>query len=430
MSFLLSLGSSLYIAGHDTHVPLPFLLLAHVPLVQGLLSTRFALYTAMFGSALMAIGTDALRLRVAEIRVWPVLSLRKRKIIAVIVSLAVVVAVALPQLPLHAQTSSPSEVPAFFGSALAKREIPAGSTVLTYPYSDNPVFPGTALDFSYSPKYQGVNDALLDQAGSGFGFKLIGGYGWRPVGAANSISPSELAPAAVKDLFDYAFYGVTTRPGQAQALATNKLTAQIVTFLKKNDVESVFVLPVGHKPSTVANALSAAIGAPRRSGGVTAWFNVQHRLRTVMPRVLPSDEAATRHDTRQACHRVSPSWKPVPACRCIRRIRRERRRVRTIRDWFCANRYMPRVPLSVRLDLCMELHIGTEWDVHHAQCRHRFRRADRTEHRRQGARTRISHWRQQIRRRCAPFVVHLRLPDVPGLRASCHDRNPSARSKG
>ena len=286
VSFLLSLGSSLHIAGHDTHVPLPFVLLVHVPLVQGLLSSRFALYTAMFGSALMAIGTDALRRRVAEMRAWPALSLRKRKIIAVMVSLAVVVAVALPQLPLHAQTSSPSEVPAFFGSALAKREIPAGSTVLTYPYSDNPVFPGTALGFSYSPRYQGVNDAMLDQAGSGIGFKLIGGYGWRPAGAANSISPSDLAPASVKDLFDYAFYGVTTRQAQAQALATNQLTAQIVAFLKKNDVETVLVLPVGHNPSTVTNALSAAIGVPRRSRGVTAWFNVQHRLRTVMPRAF------------------------------------------------------------------------------------------------------------------------------------------------
>ena len=286
VSFLLSLGSSLYIAGHDTHVPLPFLPLAHIPLVQGLLSTRFALYTAMFGSALMAIGIDALRLRVAEIRVWRALSSRKRSAIAVMVSSAVVVAVTLPLLPLQAQTSSPSEVPAFFGSALAKHEIPAGSTVLTYPYSDNPVFPGTALDFSYSPRYQAVNDALLYQAGSGFGFKLIGGYGWRPVGAGDSISPSELAPASVKDLFDYAFYGVTTRPGQAQALTTSQLTARIATFLKKNDVESVVVLPVGHTPSTVTNALSAAIGAPRRSGGVTAWFNVQHRLKTVTPRAF------------------------------------------------------------------------------------------------------------------------------------------------
>jgi hypothetical protein len=286
VSFLLSLGSSLYIAGHNTHVPLPFLLLAHVPLVQGLLSTRFALYTAMFGSALIAIGIDAFRLRIAEIRAWHVLSPRKKRAIAVATSMAVVVAIALPLLPLHAQTSSPSEVPTFFGSALANREIPSGSTVLAYPYSDNPVFPGTALDFSYSPRYQAVNDALLDQAGSGFGFKLIGGYGWRPVGASDSISPSALAPASVKDLFDYAFYGVTTKPAQAQALSTSQLSEQIVTFLKKNDVGSIFALPVGHTPSIVTNALSAAIGAPRRSGGVTVWPDVQQRLRTVLPRAF------------------------------------------------------------------------------------------------------------------------------------------------
>ena len=158
--------------------------------------------------------------------------------------------------------------------------------MLTYPYSDNPVFPGTPLNFSYSPRYQAVKHALLDQAGSSFGFILIGGYGWRPVGASDAISPSELAPASVKDLFDYAFYGVATRPGQAHALATSQLTAQIVTFLKKYDVGSVVVLPVGQTPSTMTNALSAAIGAPRRSGGVPAWFNVQHRLKSVTPQAF------------------------------------------------------------------------------------------------------------------------------------------------
>ena len=66
ISFVLSLGSALYVDGHDTHVPLPFAILANLPIVDGLLSVRFALYTGFFGAAVVAIGIDALHLRVAN----------------------------------------------------------------------------------------------------------------------------------------------------------------------------------------------------------------------------------------------------------------------------------------------------------------------------------------------------------------------------
>jgi hypothetical protein len=286
VSFLLSLGSTLYVAGHDTYVPLPFAVLAHLPLVQGLLSTRFALYTVLFGSAVVAMGIEALHSRVSTFQAWQGLSPRKRQAIAVGVTTAIALVIALPLLPLHPQPTSPSEIPAFFTSATAVREIPPGSIALAYPYPDNPAFPGNAYGFSFAPRYQAVNDALLDQAESGFGFRLIGGYGWRPDGTSNSIGPSVLEPASIKDLFDFAFYGVTTRPGQAEGLTSTDLSAQIVSFLKKNDVSSVVVLPVGRKPGTVTNALTAAIGAPRHSGGLDVWFDVQHRLRTVSPRTF------------------------------------------------------------------------------------------------------------------------------------------------
>ena len=63
VSLILSLGSTLYVAGHDTHVPLPFVVLVHLPLTQGFLSTRFSLYTILFGAAIVAIGMDTLYYR-------------------------------------------------------------------------------------------------------------------------------------------------------------------------------------------------------------------------------------------------------------------------------------------------------------------------------------------------------------------------------
>ena len=66
ISFVLSLGSALYVDGHDAHVPLPFAILANLPIVDGLFSVRLAFYTGLFGAAVVAIGIDALHLRVAN----------------------------------------------------------------------------------------------------------------------------------------------------------------------------------------------------------------------------------------------------------------------------------------------------------------------------------------------------------------------------
>ena len=42
--------------------------------------------------------------------------------------------------------------------------------------------------------------------------------GGGPTGTSDAIRAGVLRPASVKDLFDFEFYGVTTRPGQATDL--------------------------------------------------------------------------------------------------------------------------------------------------------------------------------------------------------------------
>ena len=154
--------------------------------------------------------------------------------------------------------------------------------MLAYPYPGNPVFPGNIVGFSYSPRYQSVNDSLLDQAVSGMHFRLIGGYGWRPSGSTyGSPDSSDLRPQSVRDLFDFAFYGVTTRPGQAENLVTSNLSADLREFVEKHDVSTVVALPVGRHPSTVVTFLTATLGNPSHVKGATVWFDVKHRLKTV-----------------------------------------------------------------------------------------------------------------------------------------------------
>jgi hypothetical protein len=282
ISLILSLGSTLYIAGHDTHVPLPFIVLAHLPLVQGFLSTRFSLYTILFGSMVVAIGVDAIYHHMLTSHYLSRFTLRRRVVASAVLGLTIALIVALPTLPSQQQSTSAPDVSPFFATLEASKNIPDGSTVLAYPYPGNPVYPGTIVGFSYSSRYQSVNDALLDQAVSGMPFRLIGGYGWRPSGSTyGSPDSSDLGPRSVRDLFDFAFYGVTTRSGQAKTLVTSNLSSDLRAFVERHDVSTVVVLPVGQHPSTVVTFLTAALGNPSHVKGATVWFDVKHRLKSV-----------------------------------------------------------------------------------------------------------------------------------------------------
>ena len=48
IAFILSLGSTLYIGSYDTHIPLPFKVLASLPYLDGLLAVRLSLFTSLF----------------------------------------------------------------------------------------------------------------------------------------------------------------------------------------------------------------------------------------------------------------------------------------------------------------------------------------------------------------------------------------------
>ena len=182
ISLILSLGSTLYIGGHDTHLPLPFVVLAHLPLTQGFLASRFSLYTILFGSAIIAIGLDALHRRLVESRHLDGLSRSRRELVVLGITSIAALVIALPMLPLGQQSSSATGASPLFSSLEASLNIPDGSALLAYPYPDSPSYPGSFFGFSFSWRYQSVNDVMLDQAVSGMHFRLIGGYGWRPSG--------------------------------------------------------------------------------------------------------------------------------------------------------------------------------------------------------------------------------------------------------
>jgi len=278
LSLILSMGSVLYVNGRDTHVPLPFVVLANFPILNGLLSTRLSLFTFLFGSAVIAIGVDVLHRRLLS-NLSGGSSSRMKRAAPAAVAMTLVAVVAVPMLPYGMQPTSPTGESAFFASSSAAR-IPTGSVVLAYPYPDAPFVPsrpGHPSVYTYAP----INNVLVDQAVSGMRFKLVGGYSWRPTkGTYGSPHPSRLLPESVPTLFTTSFFG-TANPTENNILEHADLVADVRLFLRRYHIDTVIVLPLGQDPALVGAVLMHAIGPPtKEAGGSLVWFNLQDRLKT------------------------------------------------------------------------------------------------------------------------------------------------------
>lgn len=276
ISFFLSLGSTLYINGVNTHIPMPFAILTVFPWVDGLVAVRFSLYTSMFAAGIIAIGLDELRRHILT-RSRPSVWTRIAAFTAPIVLAAVI---AVPLLPSGPRANSPTGVSSFFTSKTVD-VIPKESVVLSYPY------PRAGIpSLVYSDR---VDQGLLDQAASGMRYKIVGGYGWWPITPGNQASsptPASLPPTTVESLFDRAFFGLGT-PEQYSMLVHSNLSGDIRKFVRDHHVDTVVALPIGQYPEAVVRQVTAAIGPPRHVDGVDVWSNVQQRLKTVPPTAGP-----------------------------------------------------------------------------------------------------------------------------------------------
>jgi len=238
VALILSLGSTLHVEGHNTQLPLPFIFLAHIPLLDGLVASRFSLFTVLFGAGVLAIGIDEFyeRLRRSSRPEW--LNQKFRSILAVGASLAVAATVIAPSIPSHTQgTSSTRMAPVLTSSQ--DSSIPAGSVVLAYPYPSRPISVPV-----YIPYVPTKDDALFDQLESGMRYKLIGGYGFTSGGV---LDPSTLRPVSVQAFFDVSYYGAST-PTQSNTLSKSDLTSHLRLFMRKYHVGTVIVLPLANSP--------------------------------------------------------------------------------------------------------------------------------------------------------------------------------------
>ena len=161
-SALLSAGPFLTIHSRATHVPLPFWLLGHIPLIDNVLPSRISFEMDACLAAMIAFGLDDMH--ATRVRDHQHGSRRQPRtqergaIIVTGVALVVLVATQLPQWP-YVKPLAPALPTSIH------RVIPAGDPVaITYPYADGSF----------------VTQPLLWQADDGYRFRLTGGYSFHP----------------------------------------------------------------------------------------------------------------------------------------------------------------------------------------------------------------------------------------------------------
>ena len=255
-SAVLSLGSHLSVDGHRTVVPLPFLLLAKIPLVDNLLPVRFSLVTAGCLAAVIAFGLDDLRgSRSAAVaptsnttRPARFASERRRirATITMVVVLVTVVVVLLPRWPIAGQ-------PVGTLPAAVRAAVPPGNPVaLTYPYTVQP--DAAALGWQFD---------------DGFRFRLLGGYGEHPevLQGIYYVFPARMNPddlqrfLAVQEGFH--FYGAAPDLNPALVHSTQRtLTAY--------GVRLVIVDRSTPGSGPVMQLFTDAMGPPTRTSGTFA----------------------------------------------------------------------------------------------------------------------------------------------------------------
>ena len=142
---ILSLGPYLVIDARSTHVPLPFLVLAHLPLVENILPNRFSLAVSACLAAMIGFGLDDMH------RHRPAPKWLTSRVFAGALGVALVVT-QLPQWPYS--TTPESTLPAHTTDFLTRDPV-----TITYPFA-------TGL----------TPQALEWQMENRYAFRLLGGY--------------------------------------------------------------------------------------------------------------------------------------------------------------------------------------------------------------------------------------------------------------
>jgi hypothetical protein len=246
VAWVLSLGPRLTVAEHSTSIPLPFAVIARLPILDNIVPSRLSLFVFLFSAPLLALGLDRFHSSVGQ---KTGSALKKVALVSVVVALALV-----PLIPNWPYASGRVTMPSFFTSA-AERAIPQGSTVITYPFPTGP----TAWPMAW-------------QAVDGMRYKLVGGYIITP--QADGRATFYGSDSYVFELSLYAFNG-----GESLPRLTPSVLHGIRLDLRVYGVSTIIVVPWGDNPIYIERLYAAALDEPGHDyNGTFVWFGVTQRL--------------------------------------------------------------------------------------------------------------------------------------------------------
>ena len=245
LAAVLGLGPHLAVDGRLSPIPLPFLMLNHLPLLDDLLPARMALEIGACLAALIAFGLDDMHRDPASIAEPG--RRRKRSAVLAAVTLAVIVVTWLPQWP-YARSQAVT-IP-----AVVARAVPPGDpVVLTYPF----------------PSLFGMQ-AMMWQTEDDFKFRLNGGYSYHPTSSGAPISgASPLRPLEVQQFLTAS--GGCSLCGSAIPVSP-QMVASTRTFLSRYHVRLVVVDRSVGSSAPVMELFNDALGHPKISvGNFAVW---------------------------------------------------------------------------------------------------------------------------------------------------------------
>lgn len=218
---LVSFGSSLHVAGVDTHIPMPGTILAHLPVLENLLPARFAAYVALLTALLLAVFIDRMPRTVRSRRVLQTASV-------------LLVVAFLPPLPFPTR---PATTPPFF-TTTRPRPYPENSRLLVLPF---------AHDFYTA-------DAMRWQAEARMSFSMPEGYIITRLPSGQSVQGP--APSVTSVVFAGIVAGSTTL-----ASVSRDQRASIAADLRGWNIEGVVLVDGTPHGDAVAELVGAIVGS-------------------------------------------------------------------------------------------------------------------------------------------------------------------------
>ena len=236
---IVSMGPRLRVANHDTVIPLPFGLVSHVPIIDLVSVTRFAMVPATIAGVLLALAADRVRQCPAG----------RRRAFRIGLVLALV-----PLAPKPLPIVGAEPLPAFLVQGTWRQYVPADRSLVAVPL----------------PEVTTGRTAMRWATLSGLEFPVPRGYFMGPVNPPADHTGSWHAPRRFTSdlLWSVREYGV--RPMLTDA-ERERITADLIFWR----AAVVVLVPDSRNGDVLLATLTDALGQPRLVGGVRMW-DVRH----------------------------------------------------------------------------------------------------------------------------------------------------------